>query len=66
MKDLRLIKKKTKELLDIHNKYLDNMEVEPAPSGEYAEYNYHYMIQEAVVETLEEVYDLFKKEKECL
>lgn len=61
MKKLKEIEKEIKEKLDKAIKVLDNMEIESAPSGEHYEYNYLYEIQYAIVNAIEEVYDLFSK-----
>lgn len=37
---------------------LENMEIEPAPSGEWYEYNYEYYAQDRIVDTLMEVEEL--------
>ena len=39
------------------------METESAPSGEWEEYNYSYMIQEAVVWAWQEAYYIISKKK---
>ena len=40
------------KMLKIEQEELDDMEIEPAPSGEWEEYNYRFMIQDAVVAAL--------------
>jgi hypothetical protein len=50
-----------KERLEFEEKILDDMEIESAPSGEWAEYNIGYIQQEAVVCTWQEAYDLVEE-----
>lgn len=44
--------------------YFDSIETEPAPSGEWEEYNIHYLVYEARVEALAEALELMGIELE--
>lgn len=54
------------ELLKVEQDTFDNMETESAPSGEWEEYNYPYMIQEAMVDILEQAIVLVGSCSKCI
>jgi hypothetical protein len=47
------------EYYNDESEVFDDMETQSAPSGEWEEYNYPYMIQENSVNTLDTVLDMF-------
>lgn len=63
MKNIRKIKKEIKKRLDEETEFFDEMETESAPSGEWAEYNYGFLVQEATVGAWEEAYEIVRKIK---
>ncbi len=46
---------KLQKILDTQESYFENIETEQAPSGEWAEYNIHYITEEARTEGMETI-----------
>lgn len=55
-KKIEEIKELYKHELDVY----DNWEIQDAPSGEWAEYNYDYIEQRAIVDTLAHVLNILE------
>ena len=53
------------KILDNQNEYFNNIETEQAPSGEWAEYNINYLVEEAKLEGIEEIIQAVGSCKEC-